>query len=358
MSRWLRINEDCIDNPKILKLPADLRWQWVALLCVASKNDGVLPPIDDVALCLRVPETKAAEFITKLVRAKLIDKEGDHFVPHNWNKRQFKSDLSTDRVKRHRETKRNVSYGVSGNASGDVSEAVTETAPEQSRAETDSEHSRAEARRLDENGLRQESALKALFLSTRVGLGWSIPNLDHIRLWLLDGIAHGVISGAVTPILSRKADMVSLAYCDGAVRAAHAATQLTPSLEPVPLTDTDWRSTVKRFKSNRSQWSRHAGPEPGMAGCRCPVQVLVDAEIDPATGHDMTTAWCFIAETTPEMAAFVHDAQTYKRRPPMLYEVEIGGVLRRGFFSQIAIPPGYDEATGERIAPKENEDAA
>ena len=72
MSRWLRINEDCIDNPKILKLPEALRWQWVALLCVASKNDGVLPPLDDVALCLRVPEAKAAEFITKLVKAKLI----------------------------------------------------------------------------------------------------------------------------------------------------------------------------------------------------------------------------------------------------------------------------------------------
>ena len=81
----------------------------------------------------------------------------------------------------------------------------------------------AAARELDENGLRQEIALKALFVSTRNGLGWSIPNLDQIKIWLLDGIAPGTIISAVSPILKRKEDMISLAYCDGAVREAHAA---------------------------------------------------------------------------------------------------------------------------------------
>lgn len=358
MSRWLRINEDCIDNPKILKLPVDLRWQWVALLCVASKNDGVLPPIDDVALCLRVPEAKAAEYITKLVKAKLIDKQGDVFLPHNWDKRQFKSDSSTDRVKRHRENKRNVSETVTRNVSSSVSETVTETAPEQSRAETESEQSRVDARSLGENGLKEETALRFLFTATRNGLDLPVPNMDHIRIWLLDGIGKGTISTVVTPILNRKADIASLAYCDAAVREKHAKAQAAPSLEPVPLTDADWRVTVKRFKSNRSQWSRHAGPEPGMAGCRCPIQVLVDSNIDPATGYDITPAWRFIAETTPELAAFLHDAQTRKMPAPKVYEVEIDGVIRRGFFSSIAIPEGYDEATGERIAPQSEENAA
>lgn len=125
MSRWLRINEDCIDHPKLLKLPEALRWQWLALLCVASKNDGVLPAIDDVALGLRVTEAKAAEYITRLVKANLIDRVGENFVPHNWTKRQFKSDTSTERVKRYRDKKRNVSYSVS-----DVPETATVTAPE------------------------------------------------------------------------------------------------------------------------------------------------------------------------------------------------------------------------------------
>lgn len=141
MSRWLRINEDCIDHPKLLKLPEALRWQWLALLCVASKNDGVLPPIDDVALCLRVTEAKAAEYITKLVKAKLIDRDGDVFVPHNWTKRQFKSDTSTERVKRYREKKRNVSTSVPS-----VPETATATAPEteqiQKHIDVDAENAR------------------------------------------------------------------------------------------------------------------------------------------------------------------------------------------------------------------------
>lgn len=131
-----------------------------------------------------------------------------------------------------------------------------------------------------------------------------------------------------------------------------------PSIEPVPLSDSDWRSTVKRYKTNRSQWSRHAGPEPGMAGCRCPVQVLVDAEIDPATGYDMSAAWYFIDHTTNEMAAFIHDAQTRKVRAPVILKFERDGVEKIGFFSQIAIPRGYDEATGEKLPPQSEEDAA
>lgn len=131
-----------------------------------------------------------------------------------------------------------------------------------------------------------------------------------------------------------------------------------PSIEPVPLSTADWQSTVSRFKGNRSLWSRHAGPEPGMAGCRCPVQVLVDAQIDPATGHDMTPAWFFIDHTTNEAAAFMHDAQSRRVRPPTVLKFLQDGVERCGFFSQIAIPRGYDEATGERIAPSANEDAA
>jgi len=223
MSRWLRIDEDCIHNPKILKLPEALRWQWVALLCIASKNDGVLPPIDDIALCLRVPEAKAAEFITKLVKARLIDRDGDVFVPHNWNKRQFKTDGSdptnAQRQKRYRERHRNDSNGVTDNDRNDV----TDKRPQQSRAETESEaeHSRADARELDETGLKQEGLLRAAFTAECAGRP-KAPDMSIIKTWLLDGMTVGTISKTVPPILRRKLDMSSLSYCDAAVREAQA----------------------------------------------------------------------------------------------------------------------------------------
>jgi len=109
MSRWFRFYDDTINDPKILKLPEAMRWYWTALLCVASKNNGTLPALDDIAIQLRVTAAKATEIISALVKATLLDKIETGFAPHNWNGRQYKSDVSTERVKRFRKQQRNVS---------------------------------------------------------------------------------------------------------------------------------------------------------------------------------------------------------------------------------------------------------
>ena len=109
MSRWFRFYDDTINDPKILKLSEAMRWYWTALLCVASKNNGTLPALDDIAIQLRVTAAKATEIISTLVKATLLDKIETGFTPHNWNGRQYKSDVSTERVKRFRKQQRNVS---------------------------------------------------------------------------------------------------------------------------------------------------------------------------------------------------------------------------------------------------------
>lgn len=127
--RWLRLYDDTINDPKVLKLPEATRWHWIALLCVASKNDGSLPPLDDIAIQLRVTAAKATEIISALVKAQLLDKMETGFAPHNWNGRQYKSDVSTERVKRFRNGKRNVSETVSETpCSVSVSVSVSEDA--------------------------------------------------------------------------------------------------------------------------------------------------------------------------------------------------------------------------------------
>jgi hypothetical protein len=55
MSRWFRFYDDVIDDPKILKLPEDVRWHWVALLCVASKHGGSCLAWRTVSILLRLP---------------------------------------------------------------------------------------------------------------------------------------------------------------------------------------------------------------------------------------------------------------------------------------------------------------
>lgn len=230
MSRWFRVYDDVINDPKLLKLPEALRWQWLAMLCVASKNGGKLPPNDDIALLLRVPEAKAAEFVTKLVKAKLIDKVDDVFVPHNWEGRQFKSDTSNDRVKRHRDNKRNVTSKQECN----VTPPLHVTAPEaEAKADTETEQSRADAGApIDEEFGRKLSALTVsvgLAFTTR---GQATPALNRLSLWLQQGFAPGTILGAVERVLKRGKAISTLDYFDAAIAEDHAKMPTLVKTEP------------------------------------------------------------------------------------------------------------------------------
>lgn len=360
MTRWWRAYDDAINDPKLLRLSDEMFRAWFTLLCIASKNGGKLPPAEDIALTLRMKPTKVAEWITKLSKATLLDSKDGTFVPHNWDSRQFQSDNSTARVKRYREGKRNVSGNVTRNVTPNVSDAVTETAPEQSRAETESEQSRADTAPppVDEDLKRRAQALGAAVSAHFLSRNLRIPDLGRCLAWLQQGYAQGTILATVERVLARGKAVTSLEYFDGALKDDHAKAQSVPALEPVPLSDSDWGPIVRRFKANRSMWSRHAGPEPGMAGCRCPVQVLVDFQIDPASGQDIGVGWSFVGEQTPEMAAWIHDAQARKAKAPWVYEVVTDGVEKRGFFSMRRVPPGYDEATGEKLAQSKSEENA
>lgn len=148
MTRWLRLYDDTINDPKILKLPEAMRWHWIAMLCIASKNEGVLPPLDDVAIQLRVTTGKATEIMAALNKAGLLDKTETGYAPHNWSRRQYKSDVSTERVKRFRNGQRNVSetvsetvcsVSVSDSASASASASSSEKEKEEKKVRTKSD---------------------------------------------------------------------------------------------------------------------------------------------------------------------------------------------------------------------------
>jgi hypothetical protein len=116
MTQWFRFYGDAINDPKILKLPEVTRWRWTALLSAASKNEGVVPAVDDLALMLRLTMQQTLELITTLERAKLIDKTEGGYVPHNWGGRQYVTDVadptSASRSKRYRKRVRDGSDGT------------------------------------------------------------------------------------------------------------------------------------------------------------------------------------------------------------------------------------------------------
>lgn len=110
MSRWFRYYDDALNDPKVQRLEPAIFKSWVNLLCLASKSGGTLKSAEDVAFALRISVPKAAEIVTLLSLKGLLDQvDGGYFSPHNWGKRQFQSDVSTDRVKAFRKRQRNVS---------------------------------------------------------------------------------------------------------------------------------------------------------------------------------------------------------------------------------------------------------
>jgi len=130
MSRWFRVYDDLVDDPKVQRLSAEHFRALINLWCLASQNAGYLPPVQDVAFKLRLSEDKAAKVLEALKAAGLIATDETGMSPHNWSARQFKSDVSNERVKRHRERHRN------------VTSTVTETPPD---TETDTEAKREDS---------------------------------------------------------------------------------------------------------------------------------------------------------------------------------------------------------------------
>lgn len=109
MSRWFRFYSDAIRNPKVAALSDSDYRLWTELLSVAADNDGLIPCLEALKSLLRRRSDHLYAAVERLVKGGLIDRVEDGFEPHNWRKFQYKSDSSTDRVKRFRAVSRNVS---------------------------------------------------------------------------------------------------------------------------------------------------------------------------------------------------------------------------------------------------------
>lgn len=144
MSRWFRIYDEALDDHKVQSISPELFRTWFNLLCVASRNDGILPSVEKLAFALRVSVNDMQARLDELILLGLMDIKADRKIePHNWPKRQWKSDDSKERVRKHREAKRQ--------SNGDVT--VTVTPPESySETDTDTDHgsSRERARKTNQ----------------------------------------------------------------------------------------------------------------------------------------------------------------------------------------------------------------
>lgn len=358
MANWFRFYDDAVNDPKIIELPDDLFRAWVNVLCIAAKNDGVLPEMKHVAVVLRVKPAKAAALVTRLVTVGLVDNHNGIFAPHNWQGRQFKSDDSGPRVKKHREKLRNAKCNdgrnVTCNGEGN--------APEEEEKKIEGEQSRADAAPpIVDEGLKK----RAFALSTSIALqftsrGMPVPAADRSIHWLQQGLNPSSVLTAIEKVLKRGKPISTMEYFDGAIRDEHAKPPMPISgtAEVVDLSRINWDATVKLWRGNQSIWPRGIGGEPGMPSCKCPANIIANNMIDPANGRLVSERLVFIHQGTQEMNAHCTEAQIRQRKPPAVFEFEEDGIVKTGAFVSQAFPDGWDSATGERIPPANSEVSA
>jgi hypothetical protein len=116
MSRWFRIYDEMLDDPKMQRLPPATFKAVINLWCLTSKNGGKLPCFEDIAFGLRLSHEEAVKLLDDLVSMGLFDHDNNGLRPHNWDKRQYKSDVTdptaAQRMQRHRNAHRNAAVTV------------------------------------------------------------------------------------------------------------------------------------------------------------------------------------------------------------------------------------------------------
>jgi len=104
MSRWFRVYDEMLDDPKVQRLEAGLFRVLVNLWCLASRHDGRLPPTADLGFSLRLDPAALETALAALAAAGFLDTDpaDGSLRPHGWDRRQYVSDRSTERVRAHR----------------------------------------------------------------------------------------------------------------------------------------------------------------------------------------------------------------------------------------------------------------
>jgi len=215
MSRWFRMYDETLDDAKVQRLPDPLFRAWVNLLCLASKGGGTLPSIGDIAFALRKDEAWIESALTEFKARGLIDECDGEISPHNWRKRQFKSDADPTAAERQARKRAKESPIVTRGITDHVTRDITD-ASHRSDTETDTEyvHSRADAP-------VPASCFKSELMKAYAAAGsMHFPDTHHAEIWIKRGYDPEICLSVVKSGLTRKPG-VPLKYFDGAIADAH-----------------------------------------------------------------------------------------------------------------------------------------
>jgi len=100
---WFRLYSEFAHDPKIQMLSEAMQRRYVMLLCLRCSETLETLHETEIAFQLRLSEKDLEETKLLFISKKFIDRQWNLL---NWDKRQFVSDSSTERVARHRQKKK------------------------------------------------------------------------------------------------------------------------------------------------------------------------------------------------------------------------------------------------------------
>lgn len=128
---WFRLYAEFASDHKIQMMPESYQRRYVMLLCLRCSNGNVTLQDEEIAFQLRISNDEWSQTKASFLVKNLIDE--DNSIPA-WDKRQFVSDSSAERVRRFREKKKH-------------SETVTVTPPDtEADTDTDTEQKKEQRR--------------------------------------------------------------------------------------------------------------------------------------------------------------------------------------------------------------------
>lgn len=175
---WFRVYTEMVDDERMRMLSFDDRWHYVAILC--CKGMGLLDKQQDLALTRRqigvklgVDRVTLDEIERRLVEVGLI--EADTLQPVAWDKRQFKSDSSSQRTAAWRDRERAKRHSDGLDTDTDDVEAIASTSRGKHEYTADFEQAwAAYPKRPGANKLEAFKAWKA-----RLAKGSAVDDMTH-----------------------------------------------------------------------------------------------------------------------------------------------------------------------------------
>lgn len=198
-NQWFRMYSEFATDPKVQMMSEAYQRRFLMVLCLRCSNDDVTLHDEEVAFQLRISNEEWTETKRTFLAKNLINEDN---TPAAWNRRQFASDSSAERVARHRAKKKQECN-------------VTETPPEaEADTEADNYSALSDAREAELSTLPTRKGLVCGMLR-KAGMADAAPHYLTDEVWetiLAKRTDEEIVEVAKAKMAARQGQRTGLKY--------------------------------------------------------------------------------------------------------------------------------------------------